>query len=143
MRKKLLWAGMILFFGTMLLGTFLHQKIDSLSRIKVEAILPEPYIEEIWEVADVNGVQTDVVRQERFLLIPEEAVKDGMIYTVQTEEVPYGSYEIVRLKPVEIAGAEEGKIKVAGGLSEQEKVVACFDATLSDGMRVVEEEGNK
>lgn len=142
MRKKLLWAGMILFFGTMLLGTFLHQKIDSLSRIKVEAILPEPYIEEIWEVADVNGVQTDVVRQERFLLIPEEAVKDGMIYTVQTEEVPYGSYEIVRLKPVEIAGAGEGKIKVAGGLSEQEKVVVCYDATLSDGMRVVEE-GNK
>lgn len=77
MRKKLLWAGMILFFGTMLLGTFLHQKIDSLSRIKVEAILPEPYIEEIWEVADVNGVQTDVVRQERFLLIPEEAVRMG------------------------------------------------------------------
>ncbi len=142
MRKKLLWAGMILFFGTMLLGTFLHQKIDSLSRIKVETILPEPYIEEIWEVADVNGVQTDVVRQERFLLIPEEAVKDGMIYTVQTEEVPYGSYEIVRLKPVEIAGAGEGKIKVAGGLSEQEKVVVCYDATLSDGMRVVEE-GNK
>mgnify|MGYP000172793653 FL=1 len=141
MRKKLLWAGMILFFGTMLLGTFLHQKIDSLSRIKVEAILPEPYIEEIWEVADVNGVQTDVVRQERFLLIPEEAVKDRMIYTVQTEEVPYGSYEIVRLKPVEIAGAGEGKIKVAGGLSEQEKVVACYDVTLSDGMRVVEEEG--
>ncbi len=143
MRKKLLWAGMILFFGTMLLGTFMHQKIDNLFRIKVETISPEPYIEEIWEVADVNGVQTDVVRQERFLLIPREAVKDGMIYTVETEKVPYGSYEIVRLKPVEIAGAEERKIKVAGGLSEQEKVVVCFDAMLSDGMRVVEKGENK
>lgn len=66
-----------------------------------------------------------------------------MIYTVETEEVPYGSYEIVRLKPVKIAGAEGGKVKVAGGLVEQEKVAACFDAMLSDGMRVVEKEKNK
>ena len=143
MRKKLLWAGVMVFFGIMLLGTFLHQEIDSLFRIKVEVIFPEPFTEETWEVADVNGVQTDVVRQERFLLIPGEAVKDGMLYTVETEGVPYGSYEIVRLKPVKIAGAEGGKVKVAGGLSEQEKVVACFDAMLSDGMRVVEKEGNK
>lgn len=57
--------------------------------------------------------------------------------------MPYGSYEAVFLRAVEVAeNAEEAggdMVYIKDGILRSERVVALFDDRLQDGMRVVEE----
>lgn len=137
MRKKILCVLTALFFGMMFLGTLFHQKIDGLFREGVQIASIEPYTEEFVETLEIDGTQMDITRMETFLLLPKEAVRDGMVYILETVEVPYGSYEVVRLQSVQVAGEIDSMIKIEQGLSETDRVVAVFSDTLSDGMRVV------
>ena len=137
MRKKILCALTILFFSSMLLGTFFHQKIDGLFRESVQIARMETYKEEYTETIEINGTKTEVIKAETFLLLPKEAVKGDMVYILETVEVPYGSYEVVRIIPIQVAGEKDSMIKIREGLSETDRVVAFFSDTLYDGMRVV------
>ncbi len=120
MRKKILCVLTVLFFGLMLGGTLFHEKIDSLFRKHVEVVTPQPYEE-----------------MDYYLLIPASAVQYNMVYVLETVEVPYGSYEVVRLKGVEIAGEIDGSVKVKWGIKEKDRVVAVFDESLKNGDRVI------
>ncbi|MGN0431960.1 MAG: hypothetical protein ACI4EQ_06340 [Lachnospiraceae bacterium] len=136
MRKRILCVLTILFFGSMLFGTFFHQKIDGIFRESVQIASIETYNEEHKEIIEINGTETEVTMKETFLLLSKEAVREGMIYVLETVEVPYGSYEVVRLKSVQTAGEKDSMVKIQDGLSETDRVVAVFSDTLSDGMRV-------
>ncbi len=120
MRKKILCVLTVLFFGLMLVGTLFHKKIDSLFRTSVEVVTPQPYED-----------------MDYYLLIPASAVQYNMVYVLETVEVPYGSYEVVRLKGVETAGEINGSVKVKRGIKEKDRVVAVFDESLENGERVI------
>ena len=137
MRKKVLCALTALFFCIMLFGTLFHKQIDALFRESVELANIEIFEEEFMEIIEMNGIETKVRKVDTYLLLPQEAVKDSMVYVVETVEVPYGSYEVVRLQMVQTAGELDSMIKIVQGLSEEERVVAVFSESLSDGMRVV------
>lgn len=66
-----------------------------------------------------------------------------MVFVLETKKVPYGSYEAVFLRAVEVAeNAEEAggdMVYIKDGILRSERVVALFDDRLQDGMRVVEE----
>ncbi len=137
MRKKVLCVLTVLFFCIMTFGTLFHKQIDALFREGVQIANIETYKEEYMETIDVNGIETKVIKLDTYLLLPKEAVKDSMVYVVETVEVPYGSYEVVRLQMVQTGGELDSMIKIVQGLSEKERVVAVFSDSLSDGMRVV------
>ena len=139
MRKKILCLLTALFFGLMLFGTLFHQKIDGMFREHVTVINPKPHKEKVTQTWEKNGEQHQIITEETFLLIPKEAVQYNMVYVLETVEVPYGSYEVVRLKGVETAGEIEDYVKVTRGLKEKDRVVAIYSDWLVDGMRIVEE----
>ena len=138
MRKRILCIFTALFFSIMLLGTLFHQKIDGMFREHVSVVSPEPYQEEVVETWEVDGEVREARMFKNYLLVPKEAVWYGMLYVLETVEVPYGSYEVVRLKNVELAGEQDAMVKVQKGLSKKDRGVAVFCDTLADGMRVVE-----
>ena len=137
-RKKVLCVLTVVFFGLMLFGTLFHQKIDGMFRKHVSVVSPEPYQEEVVETWEVDGEVREARMFKNYLLVPKEAVWYGMVYVLETVEVPYGSYEVVRLKNVERGGEQDAMVKVQQGLSNKDRVVAVFCDTLMDGMRVVE-----
>lgn len=138
MRKKVLCLLTALFFGLLLFGTLFHQKIDGMFREHVTVINPKPHKEKVTQTWEKNGEQHQIITEETFLLIPKEAVQYNMIYVLETVEVPYGSYEVVRLKGVETAGETEDYVKVTRGIKEKDRVVATFSKNLENGERVVE-----
>lgn len=142
MKRKILFGLTAAFFMLMLVGTFFHQKIDSLFRIKVQIAIIETGSEYVSFLGTIDGQETELMREEEFLLLPAEAVRDNMIYVVEHVTVPYGSYDIVTLRVVQTAGVSEGKVKITAGLSESENVAAVYDDSLYDGMRIVVE-GNR
>lgn len=142
MKRKILFGLTAAFFMLMLVGTFFHQKIDSLFRIKVQIAIIETGSEYVSFLGTIGGQETELMREEEFLLLPAEAVRDNMIYVVEHVTVPYGSYDIVTLRVVQTAGVSEGKVKITAGLSESENVAAVYDDSLYDGMRIVVE-GNR
>lgn len=129
-----------LFFGGMLFGTLFHQKIDGLFREQVTAVHPQPYTEVITQLWEIDGTRKEVLTEEEFLLLPKEAVHDNMVYVLDTVEVPYGSYTVVRLREVETAGELEDTVKIKHGLKKTDRVVTVFLLSLSDGERVAAEE---
>lgn len=139
MKRKILFGLTAVFFALMLAGTFFHQKIDSLFRIKVQLATIETGSEYVTVPGTIDGRETELMREEQFLLLPAEAVRDNMIYVVERVTVPYGSYDVVMLRVVQTAGVTEGKVKITGGLSESENVAAVYDDALCDGMRIVVE----
>lgn len=139
MKRKILCGLTAVFFVLMLFGTFFHQKIDSLFRIKVQLATIETGSEYVSVQGTIDGRETELMREEQFLLLPAEAVRDNMIYVVEHVTVPYGSYDVVTLRVVQTAGVTEGKVKIKGGLSESENVAAVYDDSLHDGMRIVVE----
>lgn len=139
MKRKILFGLTAAFFMLMLVGTFFHQKIDSLFRIKVQIAIIETGSEYVSFLGTIDGQETELMREEEFLLLPAEAVRDNMIYVVEHVTVPYGSYDIVTLRVVQTAGVSEGKVKITAGLSESENVAAVYDDSLYDGMRIVVE----
>jgi len=140
MRKKILCLLTALFFGLMLFGTLFHQKIDGMFREHVTVINPKPHKEKVTQTREKNGEQHQIITEETFLLIPKEAVQYNMVYVLETVEVPYGSYEVVRLKGVETAGETEDGVKVTRGLKEKDRVVTVFSESLENEERVVAEE---
>lgn len=140
MKRKILFGLTAVFFVLMLAGTFFHRKIDSLFRIKVQLATIETGSEYVTIPVTIDGRETEITREEQFLLLPAEAVRDNMIYVVERVTVPYGSYDVVMLRVVQTAGVTEGKVKITGSLSESENVVAVYDDSLCDGMRIVVEE---
>ena len=62
-----------------------------------------------------------------------------MVYVLETVEVPYGSYEVVRLKGVETAGENGDYVKVTRGLKEKDRVVSVFSESLENEERVITE----
>ena len=140
MRKKILCLLTALFFGLMLFGTLFHQKIDGMFREHVTVINPKPHKEKVTQTREKNGEQHQIITEETFLLIPKEAVQYNMVYVLETVEVPYGSYEVVRLKGVETAGETGDYVKVTRGLKEKDRVVAVFSESLEIKERVVAEE---
>ncbi|MBP3577210.1 MAG: hypothetical protein J6K15_03775 [Lachnospiraceae bacterium] len=139
MRKNVLCALTALFFGLMLFGTLFHQKIDRMFRENVSVVSPQSYQEEVMQTWEVNGKKREIITTGTYFLIPKEAVQNNMVYVLETMEVPYGSYEVVRLKSVEIAGEVDGYVKIKNGLLAEDKVVVVFGENLEDGMRVVED----
>ena len=139
MKRKILFGLTAVFFVLMLFGTFFHQKIDSLFRIKVRLATIETGSEYVTVPGTIDERETELMREEQFLLLPAEAVRDNMIYVVEHVTVPYGSYDVVTLRVVQTAGVTEGKVKIKGGLSESENVAAVYDDSLYDGMRIVVE----
>lgn len=137
MKRKLLSVCTVLFFGIMLIGTFFHEKIDGFFRESVQIATIETYVEEYHKTVEINGTEMEVLAQDSFLLLPIDAVKDNMIYVLETMTVPYGSYDIVRLRGVETAGQEGNMVKIQSGITANDRIVAFFSDTLSDGMRVV------
>lgn len=137
MRKKILCVLTVLFFGLLLFGTLFHQKIDGMFREHVAVVKPQPYTEEVQKIWEVDGEKREIVTMASYLLIPKDAIQNSMVYVLETVEVPYGTYEVVRLRAVEIAGETDGMMKIQEGLSEQDRVVAVFRETLKDEMRVV------
>lgn len=142
MKRKILFGLTIVFFVLMLAGTFFHQKIDSFFRIKVQLATIETGSEYVSFLGTIDGQETELMREEKFLLLPAEAVRDNMIYVVEHVTVPYGSYDVVTLRAVQTAGVSEGRVKITAGLSESENVAAVYDDSLYDGMRIVVE-GNR
>ncbi len=140
MRKKILCLLTVLFFGLMLFGTLFHQKIDGIYREHVTVVNPKPHKEKVTQTWEKNGEQHQIITEETFLLIPKEAVQYNMVYVLETVEVPYGSYEVVRLKGVETAGEIGDFVKVARGLKEKDRVVTVFRDGLENGVRIVVEE---
>ena len=139
MRRKILCLLTVLFFGLMLFGTLFHQKIDGLFREHVEVVNPQPHKEKVTQTWEKDGEKHEMITEETFLLIPKDAVQNNMVYVLETVEVPYGSYEVVRLKGVETAGETGGSVKVTRGLKKKDQVVAVFSEGLEDGERVVRE----
>ncbi|MBD5537084.1 MAG: hypothetical protein HDQ99_15800 [Lachnospiraceae bacterium] len=139
MKRKILFGLTAVFFVLMLAGTFFHREIDSLFRIKVRLATIETGSEYVTIPMTIDGRETEITREEQFLLLPAEAVRDNMIYVVERVTVPYGSYDVVMLRVVQTAGVTEGKVKITGGLSESENVAAVYDDALCDGMRIVVE----
>lgn len=137
MKQKLLSVCTVLFFGIMLIGTFFHENIDGLFRESVQIATIETYVEEYHKTVEINGTEMEVLVQDSFLLLPKDAVKDNMIYVLENMTVPYGSYDIVRLRDIETAGQEGNMVKIQSGITENDRIVAFFSDTLSDGMRVV------
>lgn len=142
MKRKILFGLTAAFFMLMLVGTFFHQKIDSLFRIKVQLATIETGSEYVSVPGTIDGQETELMREEQYLLLPAEAVRDNMIYVVEHVTVPYGSYDVVTMRAVQTAGVSEGKVKITAGLSESENVAAVYDDSLYDGMRIVVE-GNR
>ena len=140
MRKKILCLLTVLFFGLMLFGTLFHQKIDGMYREHVTVVNPKPHKEKVTQTWEKNGEHHQIITEETFLLIPKEAVQYNMVYVLETVKVPYGSYEVVRLKGVETAGETGDFVKVAGGLKEKDRVVTVFRDGLENGVRIVVEE---
>lgn len=136
MRKKILCLLTALYFGLMLFGTLFHQKIDDMFREHVTVMHPTPHKEQVLHTYEKDGKTVEYTTEEHFLLVPKEAVQNDMVYVIETVEVPYGSYEVVRLKSVETAGETGDYVKVARGLKEKDLVVDVFEATLQNGMRV-------
>ncbi len=143
MKKKILCLLTALFFGLMLFGTLFHQKIDALFREQVAIANPQPFKEKIPHTFEKDGKKMEYITEESFLLIPKEAVQNNMVYVLEIVEVPYGSYEVVRLKSVEVAGETEDSVKVIRGLKEKDRVVAVFSESLENGERVVREDLQK
>lgn len=139
MRKKILCLLTALFFGLMLFGTLFHQKIDGMFREHVTVVNPKTHKEMVTQIWEKNGEQHEMLTEETFLLIPKEAVQYNMVYVLEIVEVPYGSYEVVRLKGVETAGETEDYVKVTRGLKEKDRVVAVFRESLENEERVVAE----
>lgn len=137
MRRKLLSVCTVLFFGIMLFGTFFHKEIDRLFRESVQIAEIETCVEEYSKILEINGTEMEVLAQDFYLLLPEEAVRDSMVYVLETIAVPYGSYDVVRLRSIETAGQEGNMVKIQSGITEEDRVVALFHDGLYDGMRVV------
>ena len=127
-KKTGIWIAAITFFTLLLIGTFFHKKIDGL---------------ETESVIELDGEEIPVTTEEVYLSLPAAAVHDGMVFVLETKKVPYGSYEAVFLRAVEVAeNAEEAggdMVYIKDGILRSERVVALFDDRLQDGMRVVEE----
>lgn len=139
MRKKILCLLTALFFGLMLFGTLFHQKIDGMYREHVTVVNPQLHKEKVTQTWEKNGEQHQIITEETFLLIPKEAVRYNMVYVLETVEVSYGSYEVVRLKCVETAGEIGDFVKVARGLKEKDRVVTVYSESLENSERVVSE----
>lgn len=139
-KKKFLCWMTALFFGGMLFGTLFHQKIDGLFREQVTAVHPQSYTEVLTQTWEIDGTLKEVMTEEEFLLLPKEAVQDSMVYILDTVEVPYGSYTVVRLREVETAGELDDAVKIKHGLKKSDRVVTVFLSTLRDGERVAAEE---
>lgn len=133
----------ITFFTLLLIGTFFHKKIDGMFRIKVAAVCPQECRVETEDVIEIDGEEIPVTTEEVYLSLPAAAVHDGMVFVLETEKVPYGSYEAVYLRAVEVAEdaeeADDNMVCIKDGILRSERVVAIFDDRLQDGMRVVEE----
>ena len=80
------------------------------------------------------------MREESYLLLPAQAVRDNTVYVLEHVTVPYGSYDIVTLRIVQTAGESNGKVKITEGLTGNERVAAVYEDAFYDGMRVVVEE---
>lgn len=126
--------------GIMLAGTFFHQKIDSLFRPKVQIAVIEGGSEYVSFWRTVEGKETEYMREESYLLLPAQAVRDSTVYVLEHVTVPYGSYDIVTLRIVQTAGESNGKVKITEGLTGNERVAAVYEDAFYDGMRVVVEE---
>ena len=124
----------------MLAGTFFHQKIDSLFRPKVQIAVIEGGSEYVSFWRTVEGKETEYMREESYLLLPAQAVRDNTVYVLEHVTVPYGSYDIVTLRIVQTAGESNGKVKITEGLTGNERVAAVYEDAFYDGMRVVVEE---
>ena len=138
MRKKILWVLAGMFFGVMVVGTLFHQNIDGLFREQVVTVQPLPYTEKLTQSMEIDGEMREIIMEENYLLLPKEAVNNNMVYVLETVEVPYGSYKVVRLKSLEGAGETKDGIKVKRGIKETDRVVSEFSEKLEDGERVVE-----
>lgn len=139
MKRKILLGLTAVFLALMLFGTFFHQKIDALFRTKVQIATIETGSEYVSFWGTIDGRETELMREEAFLLLPARAVRDNTVYVVEQVTVPYGSYDIVTLRVVQTAGENDGKVKITGGLTGSESVAAVYDDALYDGMRVVVE----
>lgn len=137
MKKRVLSVLTGIFFFLMLIGTFFHENVDAFFRIKVQVITVQKDIGEIPATILLDGVETKVLQVEEFFLLPKQAVKENQVYVVEKVNVPYGSYEVVRIKDILIEEEIGEMIKVKAGLSEGEQVVTEFTDTLVDGMRIV------
>lgn len=124
----------------MLAGTFFHQKIDSLFRPKVRLAVMESSSEYVSFFKTMDGKETEYMREESYLLLPVQAVRDNTVYVVEHVTVPYGSYDIITLRAVQTAGESDGKIKITEGLTGSEKVAAVYEDAFYSGMRIVVEE---
>lgn len=119
---------------------FFHQKIDSLFRPKVQIAVIEGGSEYVSFWRTVEGKETEYMREESYLLLPAQAVRDNTVYVLEHVTVPYGSYDIVTLRIVQTAGESNGKVKITEGLTGNERVAAVYEDAFYDGMRVVVEE---
>lgn len=136
-KKSMLSAGLLLFFGLLLIGTFFHQAIDdALFRVKVEPVEPDSVIQEQTETILLEGKEVEVVKYLSFWRLPSGAVQDGFCFVVEEISTEYGRYYAVRRIGVEIAAEEEGSVLISAGLTGRERVVAASDGRLEDGMRV-------
>lgn len=88
----------------MLFGILFHQRIDGLFREQVNVENPQPHKEMVTQIWEIDGERKELMNEEEFLLLPKEAVYNDMVYVLETVEVPYGSYTVVRLRTVETAG---------------------------------------
>ncbi|MEZ3428305.1 MAG: hypothetical protein K1W13_13055 [Lachnospiraceae bacterium] len=140
MKRKIFFGLTVLFLGIMLAGTFFHQKIDSLFRPKVQIAVIEGGSEYVSFWRTVEGKETEYMREESYLLLPAQAVRDNTVYVLEHVTVPYGSYDIVTLRIVQTAGESNGKVKITEGLTGNERVAAVYEDAFYDGMRVVVEE---
>lgn len=140
MKRKIFFGLTVLFLGIMLAGTFFHQKIDSLFRPKVQIAVIEGGSEYVSFWRTVEGKETEYMREESYLLLPAQAVRDSTVYVLEHVTVPYGSYDIVTLRIVQTAGESNGKVKITEGLTGNERVAAVYEDAFYDGMRVVVEE---
>ncbi len=140
MKRKIFFGLTVLFLGIMLAGTFFHQKIDSLFRPKVQIAVIEGGSEYVSFWRTVEGKETEYMREESYLLLPAQAVRDNTVYVLEHVTVPHGSYDIVTLRIVQTAGESNGKVKITEGLTGNERVAAVYEDAFYDGMRVVVEE---
>lgn len=137
MKKKISFFITVIFFSTMLLGTFLHKKIDAIFRTKVQVVSVQLQQEEITANILLDGEEIEVLQIEEFFLLPKQAVKDNQVYIIKTIVVPYGSYQVVKLQDILVEGEQDDMVKVKQGISEDDQVVQAFSENLEDGMRVI------